>query len=87
MSPGIIVAVLVVLIAAQTARVVAPRRLGYLPALACAALGLLLGELVALSGHGGPTVGVIHPVPDVVAIVALEAGAAIVIPVRPTTGR
>ncbi|MDQ2961219.1 MAG: hypothetical protein M3R48_09285 [Candidatus Dormibacteraeota bacterium] len=87
MSPGTIVAALLVLIAAQATRLLMPRRVGYLPALAGAALGLLLGELIALSGHGGPALGVIHPVPDIVAIVAVEAAIAVMLPVRPTARR
>jgi hypothetical protein len=72
-SPGILLAVLIVAIGAQLTRLLVPRRGNYLIALACAALGLLAAELAALSGHGGPALGTVHPAADVVGIVLLEA--------------
>jgi hypothetical protein len=72
-SPGILLAALIVAIGAQLTRLLVPRRGNYLIAMACAALGLLAAELVALSGHGGPALGTVHPAADVVGIVLLEA--------------
>jgi hypothetical protein len=72
MSPGIVLAVLIVAIGAQLTRVLVPRRGNYLLALVCAAAGLLGAELLALGGHGGPTIGAVHPVADVGGIALLE---------------
>ena len=73
MSPGIVLAALIVAIGAQLTRLLAPRRASYLVALVCAASGLLGAELVALSGRGGPALGTIHPAADVVGIIVAEA--------------
>jgi hypothetical protein len=82
-SPGIVLAVLVVAIGAQLTRLLVPRRGNYLVATVCAVVGLLGAELVALSGHGGPSLGTIHPAADVVGIVLAEAvGLALAAPRR-----
>jgi hypothetical protein len=82
-SPGIVLAVLIVAIGAQLTRLLVPRRGNYLLAMVCAVLGLLAGELVALSGHGGPMLGTVHPAADVVGIVLAEAiGVALAAPRR-----
>ncbi|HSP64570.1 MAG TPA: hypothetical protein VLO10_00120 [Candidatus Deferrimicrobium sp.] len=73
MSPGILVAVLIAAIGAQLTRLLAPNRGNSLVALVCAAVGLLGAELVALAGHGGPTLGSVHPVADVIGIALAEA--------------
>jgi hypothetical protein len=73
-SPGIVLAVLIVAIGAQLTRLLVPRRGNYLVALVCSAVGLLGAELVALSGHGGPSLGTVHPAADAVGIVLAEAG-------------
>ncbi len=72
MSPGIVLAVLLVAIGAQFTRLVAPRRGNYLVAVICAAVGLLGAELVALGGHGGPSLGSVHPVADVIGMAIAE---------------
>ncbi len=72
MSPGIVLAVLIAAIGAQLTRLLVPRRGNYVVALVCAAVGLLGAELVALGGHGGPSLGTIHPVADVVGIAVAE---------------
>ena len=83
MSPGLVAGVLIVLITAQAVRVVAPRRVRYVWLLVIAAAGFVLGELFALaSGVGGPLLGGLHPVADVVAICAAEAGGALLAPGR-----
>jgi hypothetical protein len=82
-SPGIVLAVLIVAIGAQLTRLLVPRRGNYLVAMVCAVLGLLAAELVALSGHGGPVLGTVHPAADVVGIVLAEAiGVALAAPRR-----
>jgi hypothetical protein len=72
-SPGIVLAVLIVAIGAQITRILVPGRGNYLVALGCAAAGLLGAELVGLSGHGGPSLGTVHPAADVVGIALAEA--------------
>jgi hypothetical protein len=72
-SPGILLAVLIVAIGAQLTRVLVPGRGNYILALVCAAAGLLGAELVSLGGHGGPTVGAVHPVADAGGIALVEA--------------
>jgi hypothetical protein len=72
-SPGIILAVLIVGIGAQLTRLLVPRRGNYLLAVVCAAIGMLMAELVALGGHGGPALGVVHPIADVAGIALVEA--------------
>ena len=73
MSPGLLLGVLFALIGAQVTRVIAPHRLGYPVVLALAAAGVVAGELVALALHGGgPVLGPLHPVADVLGIAVLE---------------
>ncbi len=82
-SPGIILAVLIVAIGAQVTRVVMPGRAPYLLAVGCAAVGMLGAELLALGGHGGPRLGTIHPVADVIGIALTETvGVVLVSPRR-----
>ena len=73
MSPGIVLAVLIAAIGAQLTRLLVPGRGNYLIALVCAAVGLLGAELVALGGHGGPSLGSVHPVADVIGMAIAEA--------------
>ena len=73
MSPGIVLAVLIVAIGAQLTRVLVPGRGNYALALVCAAAGLLGAELLALGGHGGPTLGAVHPLADAGGIALVEA--------------
>src|ERR1035441_7978324 len=73
MSPGILLGVLLALIGAQLTRLVWPRRLGYVAALALAVAGVVAGELVALELHGGgPPLGPLHPLAAAAGIAALE---------------
>jgi hypothetical protein len=72
-SPGIILAALIVAIAAQATRLLVPSRGNYVIALLGAAVGLVGGELLAFAGHGGPALGTIHPVADAAGIVVAEA--------------
>jgi hypothetical protein len=82
-SPGIALAVLITAIGAQLTRLLVPGRGSYLVALGCSALGLLGAEMVALTGHGGPALGTVHPVADVVGIALAEvAGMALAAPHR-----
>ena len=63
---------LIVGIGAQLTRLLVPRRGNYLLALLCAAIGLLVAALVALGGHGGPALGVVHPIADGAGIALVE---------------
>ncbi len=72
MSPGIVLAILIAAIGAQLTRLLIPGRGNYLVAAVSAALGLLGAELVALGGHGGPSLGAVHPVADVIGITIAE---------------
>ena len=72
-SPGVLLALLVVLIATQVTRLIAPGRGAYLWTLALALLGLIVGELIAYSGHlQGPSLGVLHPIPDLLTMAIIE---------------
>ena len=82
MSPGIVLAVLITLIGAQLTRLLVPGRGNYLIAVVCAAIGLLGAELVALGGHGGPSVGAVHPVADAAGIAVAEAAGLVLIAPR-----
>jgi hypothetical protein len=71
-SPGIVLAVVIVAIGAQLTRILVPDRGNYVLAVVCAAVGLLGAELVALGGHGGPTVGAVHPIADAGGVALVE---------------
>jgi hypothetical protein len=78
-SPGLVLAVLLVLVFTQVARVILPGRGPYLWTLALSVAGLVAGEVLAASGHlNGASIGVLHPVADVLAIAALQAAGAVV---------
>jgi hypothetical protein len=85
-SPGIVLAVLIVAIGAQLTRLVAPGRGNYVVALVCAAVGLLGAELLALGGHGGPSLGTIHPLADAGGIAIAEV-VGLVLAAPPRWGR
>jgi hypothetical protein len=88
MSPGILLGVLFALIGAQVARLVWPRRLGYVAALALAVAGVVAGELVALELHGGgPPLGPLHPLADAAGIAVLEVVGALLRSPRRRPGR
>ena len=73
MSPGLLLGVLLALIGAQVTRVIVPHRLGYPAALGLAAVGVVAGELAALGLHGGgPVLGPLHPVADVLGMAVME---------------
>lgn len=75
-SPGVVLAIVVVLIAAQIGYVVMPHRGAYRHRLILAVAGFLGAEVFAAVIHGGgPTLGVIHPVVDVVVMASLQAAA------------
>jgi hypothetical protein len=77
-SPALGLAILFILIGAQVARLVAPR-LAYAWVLLLAAIGLLAAELLATAAHfGGPSLGVLHPVADVIGIVMCEFAGALI---------
>ena len=83
MTPAIALAVLLVLIGAQAARVAAPRRGSYPWLLLLGAAGLGGAELVCFALRiGGPSLGALHPVADVLGIAALELGGLLFAPAR-----
>ncbi|MBV8195471.1 MAG: hypothetical protein JOY80_08070 [Candidatus Dormibacteraeota bacterium] len=74
MSPALLLAVLFVLIGAQAARVVSPRRGSYPWLLVLAVAGLAGSELASIALHtGGPSIGVLHPIADAIGIAVVEA--------------
>jgi hypothetical protein len=78
-SPGLVLAVLLVLVFTQVARVILPGRGSYLWTLALSVAGLTAGEVLAASGHlNSASIGVLHPVADIVAIAVLQAAGAVV---------
>lgn len=82
MSPGLVVGALIVLIGAQCASLVAPRR-RYVVGLMLAAAGFVGGELVALATHlSGPALGGLHPLADAVGVIVAEGAGAVVAPAR-----
>lgn len=83
-SPGIVAALVFVLLAAQVTRIVTNGRAPYLVALLLAAAGLIAGELLALGiRFDGPSFGVLHPLPDALATAIVETvGLTIVAPPR-----
>jgi hypothetical protein len=82
-SPSLLLAILLVLIGAQAARVARPHHGAYPLLLALAALGVLGGELAALSLHaGGPPLGALHPIADAVGIGVCEGVGTALTPAR-----
>jgi hypothetical protein len=78
-SPGLILAVLLVLVATQVVRLVLPGRGPYLWTLLLSSGGLIAGEVIAASGHlNAPSLGVLHPLADVVVIAVLQAAGAVI---------
>lgn len=82
MTPGLLLAVLLMGIGAQATHVVAPGRARAWLTLPAATVGVIGAEVVALGGHGGPSLGVVHPVADLVGILACEVGAVVALPRR-----
>ncbi|MFN2451620.1 MAG: hypothetical protein ABR541_04635 [Candidatus Dormibacteria bacterium] len=79
MTPGVVLAGLLVLLSAQLTHLMRRRRGRYVVCLLLSAVGLVGGELLAAAGHlGRPTLGVLHPVADAVLIVALQVAGTIV---------
>jgi len=78
-SPGLVFAVLLVLVLTQLVRVVLPGRGPYLWTLLLSVAGLVGGEVMAASGHlGGPEVGVLHPFADLLVVAVLQVAGAFV---------
>jgi len=79
LSPGLILALLIVLVTAQVVRLVLPGRGPYLWTFLLSAAGLIAGEVIAASGHlNAPALGVLHPVADLVVIALLQAAGAVI---------
>jgi hypothetical protein len=78
-SPGLILAVLLVLVTTQVVRLVLPGRGPYLWTFLLSAAGLVAGEVIAASGHlNQPALGVLHPLADVVLLAVLQAAGAVI---------
>lgn len=86
-GPGLVLGIIVVLIAAQLTRLIVPGHGPYLWTLLLAAAGFAAAELVAGSRPAGPSVGVIHPVADVLAIGFLELVGGLLVSVMRRGGR
>lgn len=83
MSPGLVLAILFVLIGATVSGLVMPRRGAFLLTLVLAAAGVVAGELVAIATRaGGPQLGVLHPIADAVGVVLFEVTGAVLAPAR-----
>jgi hypothetical protein len=83
LSPGLGLAILVVLIGAQVTRLIAPRRGAYLLLLLLSAAGVAAGEgWASLTRLGGPALGALHPLPDLVGIAGLEVLGVLLAPRR-----
>lgn len=83
MSPGLVLAILFVLIGATVSGLVMPRRGAFVLTLVLAAAGVVAGELVAIATRiGGPQLGVLHPVADAVGVVLFEITGAVLAPAR-----
>jgi hypothetical protein len=79
LSPGLILAVLLVLVTAQVVRLVLPGRGPYLWTFLLSAAGLIAGEVIAASGHlNAPALGVLHPLADLVAFALLQAAGVVI---------
>ena len=78
-SPGLVLAVLLVLILTQVVRLVLPGRGPYLWTLLLSMAGLAGGEVLAASGHlNAVAVGVLHPLSDGLIIAVLQGAGAVV---------
>ena len=87
MSPALALAALFVLIGAQLTRVIAPHRGSYPLLLALAVIGLIAAELVAIAAHiGGPALGVLHPVVDIIGIGVAECAGLVLTGTRHRVG-
>ena len=72
-SPSLVLAVAVILLATQLMRVLAPAVAGGWRTPILAALGFIMGEVIAQGGHlASPTLGAVHPLADACAIGILE---------------
>ena len=79
LSPGLVLAVALVLIATQAVQVIRPHGRHYVWSLVLSTAGLIMGELVATAVHsGGPALGVLHPLSDLIAIGVLQVASIMV---------
>jgi len=79
-SPGLILALLLILVLTQVVRVILPGRGPYLWTFLLSAAGVVGGEMLAASGHlNGASLGVLHPVADVLVVTVLQAAGAVVV--------
>lgn len=84
-SPGLVLAAVIIGLTAALTRLLLPGRgpVAWTVLLSCA--GLVGGEVVAGTGHlAAPSLGVVHPLPDLVAIGVLQGLGALVAAPRRT---
>jgi len=78
-SPGLVLALFLVLVLTQVVRVILPGRGPYLWTLMLSVAGVAGGEVIAASGHlNSASLGVLHPLADLLAIAVLQAAGAVV---------
>jgi hypothetical protein len=78
-SPGLVLALFLVLVLTQVVRVILPGRGPYLWTLMLSVAGVAAGEVIAASGHlNSASLGVLHPLADLLAIAVLQAAGAVV---------
>lgn len=78
-SPGLVLALALVLVLTQCVRVLLPGRGPYLWTLLLSAAGVAGGEMLAASGHlNGASLGVLHPMADVLVVALLQGAGAVV---------
>ena len=79
-SPGLVLALLLALVATQVTRLVVPTRGPYLWTLVVSVAGVVIGELVAGTGHlAGASVGVLHPLLDLAVVGMLQVAGALLV--------
>jgi hypothetical protein len=74
MSPTVLLGLLLALIGAQITWLATPRRLGFPLVLGLAVAGMVVAEVAAPRlGAGGPALGAVHPLADIIGIALAEA--------------
>ena len=72
-SPGLVLALTAAAIGNQASRIVLPVRNAWFAGFLLSVGGVLAGELAAGSSWlGGPSLGVLHPLPDAIGVIAFQ---------------
>ncbi len=83
MSPGFLLAAMIVALVTQAIRVATGARGPYAATLALSILGLIGGEVLAGSGHlANPSLGVLHPLADVLVIGITQGAGSLLLTAR-----